>query len=67
MEYIVRLSEDYGKCEKVLNKLGIVAYVSPVIDGLIGYWSKLDIEYLEKLDFIRQIEITPKGTFATYR
>ncbi|MCP1184992.1 hypothetical protein [Paenibacillus sp. 1781tsa1] len=67
MEYIIRLSEDYEKCERVLNKLGIVAYVSPVIDGLIFYWSKLDIEYLEKRDFIGQIEIAPKGTFVSYR
>jgi len=66
MEYIIRLSEDYEKCERVLNRLGIVAYVSPVIDGLIGYYSKLDIEYLEKRDFISQIEIAPRGTFVLY-
>ncbi|PIH59076.1 hypothetical protein [Paenibacillus sp. LK1] len=66
MEYIIRLSEDYEKCEKVLNKFGIVAYRSPVIKGLIGYRSKLDIEYLSKRDFIDQIEIAPKGTFVGY-
>ncbi|MFS0855236.1 hypothetical protein [Paenibacillus taichungensis] len=66
MEYIVKLSEDYEKCERVLNKLGIVTYVSPVVDGLIGYYSKLNIEYLEKRDFIDQIEIAPKGTFVLY-
>lgn len=66
MEYIIKLSEDYEKCERVLNKLGIVTYVSPVVDGLIGYWSKLDIAYLEKRDFINQIQIAPKGTFVSY-
>ncbi|WP_339304375.1 hypothetical protein NST33_18025 [Paenibacillus sp. FSL L8-0435] len=66
MEYIIRLSEDYEKCERVLNKLGIVAYKSPVVKGLIGYWSKLDIEYLEKRDFIDQIEIAPRGAFVLY-
>ncbi|WP_063562953.1 hypothetical protein [Paenibacillus sp. O199] len=66
MEYIVRLSEDYEKCERVLNKLGIVRYRFPVVKGLIGYWSKLDIEYLEKRDFIDRIEIAPRGTFVLY-
>ncbi|WP_340032600.1 hypothetical protein NSQ20_12105 [Paenibacillus sp. FSL K6-1122] len=66
MEYIIRLSEDYEKCEQVLNKLGIVEYISPAVDGLIGYWSSLDIEYLEKRDFIGQIEIAPRGTFVLY-
>lgn len=63
LEYIIRLSEDYEKCKRALNRLGIVTYKSQEIEGLIGYWSKLEIGYLRERDFIEYIEIEPKGYF----
>ena len=59
--YVVQLSKEYEDCEKILNKLGAVVYKSQIIKGLIGYWSKLDIEYLRSRDFILMIEYSAEG------
>lgn len=56
MEYLILLSKPFEDCGHYLNKMGIVTYKFNGTNGLIGFWSKLSIDYLSQRDFIQTIE-----------